>query len=122
MDAALALVAHLEAARIEQDISRSELARRAGIDRGTVLDVLNTGRGQLHTVLAIAHVLGLELYPVTPLQGAQYRPCGTLSAARRHYARGEPLDALCRGEQRRYDRERKRLLYAARRGAQEAAA
>lgn len=121
MDAALALVAQLEAARIERGISRRDLAYAAGIGPATAETVLTTGRAHLQTILAIAHVLGLELYAVTPLQGAQYRPCGTLSAARRHYARGEPLDALCRGEQRRYDRERKRLLYAARRGAQEAA-
>ncbi len=114
---AMDLVGQLESVRREAGISRSGLARRARIDRGAVYDVLDTGRGQMHTVMAIARALGLRLYAVTPPSSAQLRPCGTLSAARRHYARGEKLDPLCRAVQREYDRDRKRSGRAARRGA-----
>jgi ribosomal protein S21 len=36
------------------------------------------------------------------------KPCGTLAAARRHRARGEPVDDACVEAERTYDRERRR--------------
>lgn len=35
-----------------------------------------------------------------------HKPCGTIAAARRHYRRGEPLDAACRAASNRNRRER----------------
>jgi hypothetical protein len=34
--------------------------------------------------------------------------CGTTSGAKRHYRRGEPICAACRGAQRTYNKEWKR--------------
>lgn len=113
------VIAELEAARTGQGMSQSELARRSGISRWTIMDLLATGKGQLYTLFALADVLGVNLH-IAPKPGPRQakrdlQPCGTQTAARRHYARGEELDPLCRAAQRDYDRDRKRAVAAARR-------
>ena len=61
--------------------------------------------------------------PVSVLMGwythprPQLRPCGTLAAARRHRARGEPLDPLCEHAERETERVRHRNQRAAKREA-----
>lgn len=122
MDAALALAAQLETARARAGRSRRDLAYTAGLSPATINRALNTGKATLHTVVAIARVLGLQLYAVPPPPSALHQPCGTTAAARRHYVHHEPLDALCRAAQRQYDRERKQAAVARRQRAEQEAA
>lgn len=56
---------------------------------------------------------------VRPLRTARQRrarllrPCGTHAAFIRHKERGEPIDAACLTEERRYQRDRKRIARSA---------
>ncbi|WP_217925148.1 helix-turn-helix domain-containing protein [Miltoncostaea oceani] len=67
----LALCDQLEKARMAAGISRRELARRAGLDPGTVAAVLEVRSDpHLETILRIGGALGLRL-EVTPAHTSQ---------------------------------------------------
>lgn len=69
--AAIALVEHLEAARQRRDITRGDLAYLAGLSPAAVERIFTRGRAQLHSVLAIARVLGFELQAVEPAHSVE---------------------------------------------------
>lgn len=113
------VVTTLRARRLELGITQAELGRRLHVHRSSIT-VLEAGAHTptLFTLRRWAQALGLDVYvaPVLDRPGRRgvppSHPCGTVSAAKRHYTRGEPLCAACRAAQRLYDRERKRAKRA----------
>jgi transcriptional regulator with XRE-family HTH domain len=112
----------LRARRTDLGLTQTQLGARLGITKGAVSRLERGAGGSplLATLRPWAQALGFDIYTAPRLdpRGRRgipaYRPCGTISAAKRHYSRGELLDDACRTAQRTYDRDRKR---AARREA-----
>lgn len=105
------LMTELEQARIGAGLTRAQLAEKAGVTRATLGNALASGHGTICTLEALAGVLGMEVHLAPKLTQRRHgypawQPCGTRSAARRHYARGEPIDALCQAAEYEYDRQR----------------
>lgn len=79
-----------------------------------VVDALPVDEVRDLAVLLAAHVpvdqprSRLLRWWYAPARGRELRPCGTPTAAKRHQARGEPVDEACREALRAYDRQRKR--------------
>lgn len=110
------LVTALRDRRLALGLTLAEFARRLHVDPRTISRIESgTHSPVLATLRRWAAVLDYDIYTAPRLVGAQFRPCGTVSAARRHRAHAEPLDDLCRAAERGHSREYKRARAKARR-------
>lgn len=111
------LILEIERRRIERRWTARQLEREAGLSPSTYRVMRRRGTGNLTTVRLLCEALGLDII-ATPKPVEYSRrplaPCGTPSAARRHWARGEELCEPCRRATRVYDTTRKRTVRAQR--------
>lgn len=102
----------IEQLRLARGMSMSRLSITAGLAINCYSQVRRRGTATLYALRRFCDVLGMELtmtekpgpYRVVPL-----KPCGTVSAARRHQSRGEPMCVACGNVYRAAEARRKRL-------------
>lgn len=109
------LIVEIERRRIERGWTARTLEREAGLSPSTYRQLRRRGTCTLQIMRLLCEALGLDII-ATPKPVEYSRrplaPCGTPSAARRHWARGEELCEPCRRATRVYDTTRKRNIRA----------
>ncbi len=112
------LIGALRARRLELGLTQAQLAARLNVTKGAVARWERSGTAgnspTLDTLRRWAGALGLQIYAIPKIDGAQFRPHGTMAAARRHYYHHESLCEPCRDAERQRDRLRKHAQRAAR--------
>lgn len=102
------LAAVLQRARIQQGLTEADLAHAAGLTLPTCRALLRGEGVNLHTLRAVAAVVGLEVCLLPALARPSLRAHGTPAALARHRYHREPACDACKA----WDRDRKRVSRA----------
>lgn len=105
------ILARIEQLRRRRGLSMNELSRLAQIGSSCYSQIHRRGTCTLYALRKLADVLGMEITLTQkpgPARVVPLKPCGTVSAARRHQARGEEMCLPCKAVYRTAEAERKR--------------